>query len=651
MTRETYMNLQSKQLAATFDALTAAAEIQDPSDSNAGSPNASTRNWQHQAWGYTRQVGELNSAKLYVGNCLARIKLAVGKRNQDGTVDIGMDGEEPIDDFDPALADEAQKIIGTMRAKRGGQSGLMRAFGEKVFVTGECYLVPSVSAVGRVYDVLSNQELIKNGNSGKWQYFGGPGYPVEELGPDVQPIRVWRPDAQYGMIADSSVRSCMEILQELVILTRLVNAAAISRMATAGVLLIPDELDNPDDDVGPDGQISEETQPLSVDILNTGAKAIDDPASAAAFMPYILTGRADLLDKVRHIPFQGEDQEGVLKRDEAIQRLAQGLDLPVEAVRGHMDTTFANAAQISIDTFKLYIEPLVELLCEALTVCILWPTMAMTRGISPDSISDAGYPDEILQVAVTFDATQLVSRPDRVREIVEVFTHDETQGSVRYDELREALQLQGEGPTIEEQTRRIDAIRLTKIREVVPAPPSDAAQPLADADKAVQPGSSGAEKVIEDRAKQVAADAGMAVRTYEVLAARIAGAGELAVERTIDRIGARLRSKYAPAGGKTPTPHAATLDGVSNSRVSFILGPALVEPYAKPDDLLGPDCSAMAKSVYRWAVECGVPDPSDLASRSSQLVVATVRDRLYVDDSPVIDPGHWAEALGLLVAR
>src|ERR1700721_4246597 len=70
-TRQTYASLQSKHLLGVFDALTAAAEIQDPTSvgSTGPSPNAVTRTWQHAAFGYRRSVGELNAATMYVGTC------------------------------------------------------------------------------------------------------------------------------------------------------------------------------------------------------------------------------------------------------------------------------------------------------------------------------------------------------------------------------------------------------------------------------------------------------------------------------------------------------------------------------------------------------------------------------------------------------
>src|SRR6202021_782543 len=93
------------------------------------------------------------------------------------------------------------------------------------------------------------------------------------------------------------------------------------------------------------------------------------------------------------------------------------------------------------------------------------------------------------------------------------------------------------------------------------------------------------------------------------LATRIAAAAEVAADRPNDRIGAKLRGKLA---GKQ-TPEAAAINGVPNWSVCRILGPALVEPVTAPDDLIGPESNTLARSVYRWAVEAGIPDPGALA--------------------------------------
>ena len=409
--RDARRSTRSTRISELVDAtaLTAAAMVMDPTAFNAPAPNAVTRTWQHAAYGYVNTVPELNAARMYVGNALSRCTLAVGKRNPDGSVEQGYDGEEPVEGLDNAIAQEAADLISQIRSPRGGQSELLRSSGEKMFISGELYYVPMDSPTGGMeFDILSTQELLRDGAT--WTKYLGPGYGADPLPEGVTPVRVWRPDGQWSMLSTSSVRSCLEILEELVVLTRLVRSSAISRMALAGVLFVPDELDTPDNGEGPDGGESEAMNPLAVDMINTGAKAIDDPANASAWMPFIIQGPAEYGQHLRHIPFEASNEQQVIQRTEAIMRLARGLDLPVEVVTGHADTTFANAAQVNIDVFRIHLEPTLQLICDALTVAYLWPAMAKARHIDPEELA-AGtveMPEDILTVAVTYDAHHLV---------------------------------------------------------------------------------------------------------------------------------------------------------------------------------------------------------------------------------------------------
>lgn len=618
----TFARTISKRVAMIQEGLTAAAQVMDETAEVAPAPNAVTRTWQHAAYGYVNTVGELNAGRMYVGNALSRCSLAVGKRNPDGSVEQGFDGEEPVEGLDPGVADEAAELIAAIRSPRGGQSELLRSSGEKLFVTGELYYVPNDTPMGMMFEILSTQELLRDGLT--WTKYLGPGYGAEPLPAGVNPIRVWRPDGQWSMLATSSVRSCLEILEELVVLTRLVRASAISRMALAGILTLPDELDNPDEEVGPDGQQSEAMNPLAVDMINTGAKAIDDPANAAAWMPYIIQGPMEYLEGIKHIAFEAANEQQTIERTEALQRLAQGLDLPVEVILGHMNTTFTNAQQISIDTFRIHLEPTLQLICDALTVAYLWPAMAKNRGINPDDIkAGAPYPDEVLSVAVTYDAHHLISRPDRIKEMVEVFTKDVTQSAVQISEIRDALNLDPEqvvDPA--EQAMRVDAIRLGKIRETIAAPATDAASPLSDAGAAVVPGESAAAQMYSSgELHRSPLDQGMAIKTVAAI--------EITVSRAIERLGAKVRTKAKATEREQWT-------GIDNVALVYHLGPVECVQLLGDDleQVVRTDVNALMGHVSRWMAEHAMADPEERKSAACGIYTAKVIGDSIRDGKP-----------------
>lgn len=661
--RQTAYSRISKTLEAKEKALTAAVMLMDGTQMQAAgfpTPNAVTRTWQHASWGYVHSVPELNAGKMYYGNCLSRCSLVVGKRNPDGSVEQGFTGEEAADELDTAIGDEAADLIHKLRTKVGGQSELMRSFGEKIFVAGELYLVPEDSPAGLVFEVLSTQELVPEGETFTRYY--GPGWSTDPLPKTTKPLRVWRPDSQYGMLADSSVRSCLEILEELVVLTRLVRASAISRMALSGMLLIPDELDFPTDPAGPD--TSETRSPLGVDIINTGSKAIDDPASAAAFMPYVLIGQSDLLDKVRHVPFQADDSENVIKRTEALQRLAQGLDLPVEVTLGHQSTTFANAAQVSIDTFNLHILPALELLCDALTVGYLWPAMAKNRGIDAEHLKTAPYPDEILQVAITYDARKLISKPDRTKELLDYAGKDLTFSAIRNAEIREALGLVPDTtPSDDEVAFRVNAYRLGRVREVIPGTPTEAATPVATAGNGTAPhvsddptSKSSTKEGITAAALRAKTNAkaaeklndesgGFAADPRDRLALQITGAVEFLAERAVERVGAKLRSKST--GREFGEAERSAIAGAENGLIPSILGREVVERLIGDEaSRIGlAEVSVLTRQVKSWCETLGLPDSTDLAGRAAALARGVVDRALYEGTRLSVAPESIAESL------
>lgn len=595
--------IESFKQAHTF-ALTAAASALDGAAGEMAQPNSQTRTWQHSVWGYGRSIPELNAAMMYVGNCMSRVKIEVGKREADGTVSEAFDGAEPAEGLDPKLLDMAQEVMRSYRSPTGGQSELNRSYGEKMFMVGELYLLPEENPWGMTFDVLSTQELFKEGN-GYVRYLG-PGYENIPIPEGIIPIRIWRKDPQFGILASSSVRSCLEVAEELLILTRLVRSAAISRMALAGILAIADEFDSPLEEVGPDGDSAENTNPLLVDMINAGSKAIDDPASAAAYMPYLLQGPLELIQNgLKYITFNTDDSIHVVKRQEAIERLAHGLDLPREAVIGHLDTTFSNAFQISEDTFNIHIEPTVQMLCDALTLYVLWPGMALKLGVTADQVKERGFPPEVLDFAVSYDASELVSRIDRTKDIISVYTGDETQMTIGISEMRLALGLSADGaPDDAEVAKRIEAVRLTKTRpDPAPIQADPITEPAIAADPAIGEGAVTAAAVMN----------------------RIAGAAEASIERAVDEVGKKLRAKINGAR----TEERTLVQGVPNGEVASRLGPLTVERLLGDTYPMDTEMAAFARTAARILDEAGMPHAGRTAAALTAAAASVAADRLF----------------------
>lgn len=573
-------------------AVTAAAKIVTDNDRADAAGNAARRTgagWQDEAWSYYDLVGELHYAASFIGACLSRVRLTPGK--------LGTDGK-PGPAFDDAgaplipLAEVAQAAIAGLRSTVGGQPQLMRSFGLNLSVAGETWLVgtdiidqATRRPVGRQWEVLSTSELRQQAD-GKLKRVPVPGGTAEDLPPNTFTCRVWRSHPRWSSLPDSSVRGVLEILEELLLLTRKVRVETVSRLAGAGVMFVPDEISETykrDVDDDPDGD--EGDDPFTADLLQTMMAPIADPTSAAAYVPMVVTAPGDAIEKVRWLvrPEGGQDDAGLAdKRREAVIRLAQGLDLPVEIVTGHMQTTFANAAQIDEATWKAHIEPLVELICDALTVGYLRPLL----------LAGGADPVQVAGMVVTFDASELVTHPNREQAA------DAGYGSATAPAFAISGQAwrrvhgfaEGDAPDDDEIQERVDIARQLHERVSVPAAASDA--PPTDIRFDPESGSA-----------TPAASSGDAV-TAAGLAVRVAAAAEVAVERAAERAGARLRSKADTHPGAR-----RLIDGVPNSHVGLVLGADLVATLGiTADQLLAGEFSAFARSVARWAAEAGVAD-------------------------------------------
>ena len=108
-------------------------------------------------------------------------------------------------------------------------------------------------------------------------------------------------------------------------------------------------------------------------------RPIKDPSLPEAKVPTIMTAPGDQIKNAKWITFWSElDTEAKGLRGEAIQRFALGMDLPMERILG-MSANMGSgggrsngvshwgAWQIDEDTIKMHIEPMLDVVCAALT--------------------------------------------------------------------------------------------------------------------------------------------------------------------------------------------------------------------------------------------------------------------------------------------
>lgn len=537
-------------------------------DTATGGGASQAKAWQRQAWGFYDEVGEARYSARFIAACLSRCRLTVGlpdKRNKVGPT-FDEKGEPLRDDTGVLLpgleaAEEANRIVQALRNPVGGQAQMLSDMGLNISVAGEFHLVgklpegedgaeplniEAVPVTALEWDVLSVDEFYPAGK--KYAHKETPGAQPNEIDPKtVHVVRLWRSHPRFKTLPDSMFMSVREVLEELVLLTREVQAEALSRIANSKVFGVPDEIewggDEDEDDSG-----SDDGDPLTRDMLVKMSTAITDKASAAAVAPFILRGPGEYL-KMCQVWDLSPDKasDSASKRAEAISRFAGGVDLPVEVVQGHMNTTFANAVVIDDSLFKSHIEPVLEIICDGLTAGFLRP-----------ALGDLGYDDSPL--VVYYDSGELVSRPNRGQDAKDL--HD--RQALSDASLRVSCGFSdNDAPDLEEMQKRIAIKRAMNAK--------DTGEPVQLGDD-TQDAIPGGETAPGSDVTQ-GADA--------ALAASIEAMAEITVEQSVVRAGNRLRSH---ANRRNPSIRAQ-LAQVPAAEVPVTLGPTLVESFAGDEDL------------------------------------------------------------------
>lgn len=555
---------EPKMRRVTIGELTASARVDslgDKRSSDGGNgPGSQSRMWQQRAWGYYDELGECHYSASFLGACLSRISLTVGVRDREGHVGPAFDDEgNPVTDEAgnpiPGVerAEEALEYIRALKNDVGGQSELMRAIGINMMVAGELHLVgrprkgdnrdvSQMSITELNWEVLSTEEFRAQGED--YEHIPYPGaVPRAIKSTDAHVIRIWRKHPRFSELPDSSIRANLDILEELLLLTREVRGEAMSRLAKAGILLVPEEIQYGGDDDGDDQ--GDAGDPFTRDLINTMSTAIADKSSAAGVVPFVVRAPADLLDKIRLIEFAPQSSDSAQKRTEAVQRYAQGVELPVEITTGHAGTTFANAVSIDDSLYKSHIEPVVEIGCDALTAGYLVPALG---GDTP--------------LVVHYDSSELVTRPNRAQDAKDAYDRFELSGKG----LRESMGFsEASKPDEEEVARRIEIAKATG--------KGGGQQPVAGNGGPLNQGDLDGGNNLDGE-----------------LTAAVQAAAEVSLHRALYRAGARLR-------GKANSTTQMSLSTVPDPEVAATLGKEVVQKLFGENELFAGEFDSLRTFV------------------------------------------------------
>ncbi|MCX5326288.1 hypothetical protein [Streptomyces sp. NBC_00120] len=325
---------------------------------------AGDQSWQQRAYDMYHQVPEVRFAAAWIGNAMSGARLFAGRRADDGTIE-------------PAPPDHrASEIVAQIAGGPDGQAKMLGAFGKHLTVPGEGWIIvrPNDSVLspyspeeGHDWRVLSVQEVRQQQGKLIAEIEGEevliPEGDPESMDPDGPvALRVWDPDPERAIEADSPVRSALDLLEELQLLNAAVKAIARSRITGRGVLLVPKGTRFPS------GQQQGEEDDLIEVFMTIAETAIRDPESAAATVPILLELPAETIADFKYVTFESQFDELALKlREEAVRRFAIGLEMPAEILLGLGDVNHWGAWALTSEAIRLGVEPKLGTVAYALT--------------------------------------------------------------------------------------------------------------------------------------------------------------------------------------------------------------------------------------------------------------------------------------------
>lgn len=399
-------------------AVTAAAVVQSKETTDA--LKVLHQHWQSLAFGYYAKVGECWNPTQFYARSMAKLSVFVGEVGPDGEI-TPTQNQEVIDLFEP------------IRAAYGGEGGLGASYGRLKFLIGEGRLCQSRPPLPRtvddatyqaaldeppVWEFLSPTELavkdegnriVRSPGSGaqgiEYRNISDDPEAGEPAPGEMRMWRFWRKHPQYSMQADSPVRAVLDLYEQLWWVTMGERADIQNRIANAGLVLIPREIDLElsDAEVEALGE-DPDADPFMVRLAGLWTTAVEDPGSAGAAVPGVIRAPSDLLhpDKFRHIRFY-DPQSSLFasQREEAlIKRIGIGLDLPLEEITGLSQANHWTAWKIDDEKWA-HIQPVAQAFCDDVWQAVMRPIL-LANGV--------GDPDVFV---VAYDNTDLVTDPDK----------------------------------------------------------------------------------------------------------------------------------------------------------------------------------------------------------------------------------------------
>lgn len=358
--------------------------------------------WQRELWDYYDTMGDFGYAVTWRANMISRVRLRAGKL-------------EPGND-EPTIVDDgrAAELVAELSSELNSTADIMSTLATHLDIPGEGWLIGELRAGRNRWQVRSNDEIRRRGNTfeviseesslGEMEW--------RPLAPEHYLVRIWRPHKRFRHLAYSPAKAARGAMRELELANRHIQAQYLSRLASAGVIIFPDEITFP---VRPEFQ--DAVDPFVREWIETASEAIKTPGTAAGVVPIPMRVPGEYIDKIKHIDFTLKlDEKIIEKRDAARRALASMINVPTELLFDAGSLNHWGLWQLEESAIKVHISPDVEIMTNGLTVGYLHPRLR-AEGV-----------EDWESWVVWYDASEIIARPDRSNNVLKAYDRFEVSG-------------------------------------------------------------------------------------------------------------------------------------------------------------------------------------------------------------------------------
>jgi len=289
----------------------------------------------------------------------------------------------------------------------GGMEDVSRRFAQQYTVDGESFLTGYTKAGTTVLEALSTSELY--GENKRFYKRESAFQTGRELPAGTKVSRVWRRHPEMSRVAETALEALVDDMETLMFLNDALRARVRSRLAAAGIVFLPNSLTVAAPSEVPDGS-GAAIDPVTRQIIEAMAAAIDNPDSPEAAMPIVVRGPDDAGGRIKHITLDRMiDEHEMALRKELRQNILNGLDAPTEIASASstmVNTNHWNESSVKMEMWEHTVAPIGDALWEALTQMVLVPWLKKTGvegryrwRVDRDSVQIRNNQDEKTRVA------------------------------------------------------------------------------------------------------------------------------------------------------------------------------------------------------------------------------------------------------------